>query len=87
VINAIPGKSIYYVVFIDDYTGYTWTYFLTTKGTYHDALEEFLIQVQSMTTNKISRIRIGGAWEYKSQAAREQLKGIKLEMSAPYAHE
>jgi hypothetical protein len=43
VINAIPGKSIYYVVFIDDSTGYAWTYFLTTKDTYHDAPKEFLI--------------------------------------------
>jgi hypothetical protein len=33
VINAIPEKSIYYVVFIDDYTGYAWTYLLTTKDT------------------------------------------------------
>jgi transposase InsO family protein len=40
-----------------------------------------------MITNKISRIRIDGACEFKAQAAREQLKGIKIEMGAPYAYE
>jgi hypothetical protein len=61
--------------------------FLSQRYIYHDALEEFLIQIQSITTKKISKIRIDGAWKFKSQAVREQLKGMKLEMSAPYAYE
>lgn len=89
VINYIPGKSIYYVVFIDDFTSYAWTYFYSTKDEYIHALEDCILKMhnQSMHGHRIARIRMDGAWEFKSQQVREQLEGVKFELSAPYAHE
>eukprot|EP00253_Pinus_taeda_P035388 PITA_35388 len=57
-----PGKSVYYVSFIDDFSRNTWIYFLKKKFEIFDKFKEFkaLVQNQEEKKIKVSRKNNGG---------------------------
>jgi hypothetical protein len=47
------GGSLYYVTFIDDFSRKTWLYMLKTKDEVFRKLQEFKVEVENLTNNKI----------------------------------
>ncbi|KAI0523201.1 hypothetical protein KFK09_005595 [Dendrobium nobile] len=79
----------YYVIFVDDYTRFSWIYFLYTK---QETLSKFkilcnLIRTQFRTTPRT--LRSDGGGEFTSQAFRSFLQdnGITQQLSCPHTPE
>jgi len=54
---------IYYVTFIDDHSGKTWTYLLKTKYELFDKFNEFRAEVETLAKRKIKTLRFDNGWE------------------------
>ena len=52
------GKSMYYVSFIDEFSRYTWIYFLQKKYEVFDRFKEFKALVKNQTEKRIKVLRI-----------------------------
>jgi hypothetical protein len=52
------GGSLYYVIFIDDYSRKTWLYLLKTKDEVFNKFQEFKAEIESLTNKKIKTLRI-----------------------------
>ena len=57
------GKSVYYVSFMDDFSRYTWIYFLRKKCEVFDKFKEFKALVENQTEKKIKVFRIDNGGE------------------------
>jgi transposase InsO family protein len=83
------GGNEYYIVFIDDFSRFSWVYFLKKKSDAVNAIKNFtnLIQTQFNTTIKSFRTDNGG--EYINSEVESYLadNGIILQNSPPYEHE
>ncbi|KAI0523042.1 hypothetical protein KFK09_005432 [Dendrobium nobile] len=86
--NSINGYR-YYNIFIDDFTRFSWLYFLYSK---QEALSTFkffcnMVRTQYHTTPKI--LRSDGGGEYTSQAFKSYLQdhGILQQLSCPHTPE
>jgi hypothetical protein len=84
------GGSKYYIVFVDQKTGYTWTYFMKSKSEVPLKIEEFLKNLKSITGGEASVKVLRSDYEqvYKSEVTKKLLDdyNIKPEWSAPYSH-
>ena len=58
------GKSMYYVSFIDDFSRYTWIYFLIKKSEVFDKFKEFKALVENQTEKKIKVLRTDNGGEF-----------------------
>jgi transposase InsO family protein len=78
------GGSKYGLVIVDDFSYFTWVFFLQdeTQGT----LKRFLRRAHKEFELKVKRIRSDNGSEFKNLQVEEYLEeeGIKLEFSAPY---
>jgi len=76
----------YFVIFIDDYSLFTWVYFLRSKADVFSIFQTFVayVEAQFSTCVKILRSDYGG--EYMSHAFQSflQQKGILSQRSCPY---
>jgi transposase InsO family protein len=80
------GQYKYFVTFIDDYSRFTWIYFLRIKAEVFNAFQTFLayIETQFSTCIKVFRSDNGGEYiSHKFQALLQQ-KGIISQRSCPY---
>jgi transposase InsO family protein len=78
--------SLYYVVFIDDFSQKSWIFFMKTKGQVFSQFQEFKALVENQTGKKIKELRSDNGGEYTSKefmdfCARE---GIRRELIVPY---
>ncbi|KAJ3703988.1 hypothetical protein LUZ61_007693 [Rhynchospora tenuis] len=55
----------YYVIFVDDFTHYTWIYFLKTKDELSTIFTMFKQQVETLLNHKIKILRTDGGAEFK----------------------
>jgi hypothetical protein len=55
----------YYVVFVDDFTKFSWIYFLRTKNELSSVFTSFKAQVKNLLTTNIKILRIDGGTEFK----------------------
>jgi hypothetical protein len=61
------GGSLYYVIFIEDYSRNTWLYLLKTKDELFNKFQEFKEEIENLTNKKIKTLRIDSGGEYTSK--------------------
>ena len=81
------GGNKYGLVIVDDYTRFTWVFFLHDKGETQGVLKRLLRQAQNEFSLRIKKIRSDNWSEFKNTQVEEYLdeEGIKHELSAPYS--
>jgi hypothetical protein len=80
------GGSKYGLVIVDDFSRFTWVFFLQDKSETQGTLKRFLRRAQNEFELKVKRIRSDNGSEFKNLQVEEYLEeeGIKHEFSAPY---
>ena len=81
------GGNKYGLVIVDDYSRFTWVFFLHDKGETQGVLKKFLKRAQNEFSLKVKKIRSDNGSEFKNTQVDSFLdeEGIKHEFSAPYA--
>jgi transposase InsO family protein len=82
---SIDGSK-YCLVIVDDYSRFTWVFFLQEKSQTQETLKGFLRRAQNEFGLRIKKIRSDNGTEFKNSQLQGFLedKGIKLEFSSPY---
>jgi transposase InsO family protein len=80
------GGSKYCLVIVDDYSRFTWVFFLQEKSQTQETLKGFLRQAQNEFGLRIKKIRSDNGTEFKNSQIEGFLEeeGIKHEFSSPY---
>jgi transposase InsO family protein len=80
------GGSLYYVIFIDDYSRKTWLYILKTKDEVFNKFQEFKAEIDNLTNKKIKTLRIDNGGEYTSKefVAICKSTGIRMKLMVPH---
>jgi hypothetical protein len=80
------GGSKYCLVIVDDYSRFTWVFFLQEKSQTHETLKGFLRWAQNEFGLRIKKIRSDNGTEFKNSKIEGFLEdeGIKHEYSSPY---
>jgi transposase InsO family protein len=85
---TVPSLSgyLYFVTFIDDYSRWTWIFFMKTKDEVFSRFREFRAQVKNLTGKKIKVLRSDNGGEYTSNVFMDFFKevGIKREKTMFY---
>jgi transposase InsO family protein len=78
-------ESKYCLVIVDDYSRFTWVFFLQEKSQTQETLKRFLIRAQNEFGLRIKKIRSDNGTEFKNSQIEGFLEeGIKHELSSPY---
>jgi transposase InsO family protein len=82
---SIDGNK-YGLVIIDDYSHFTWVFFLQDKRETQEVLKKFLRRAQNEFDVKVKKIRSDNDTEFKNTQVEDFLEeeGIKHEFLAPY---
>jgi hypothetical protein len=80
------GESKYCLVIVDDYSRFTWVFFLQEKSQTQETLKGFLRRAQNEFRLRIKKIRSDNGTEFKNSQIEGFLEeeGIKHEFSSPY---
>jgi transposase InsO family protein len=80
------GGSKYGLVIVDDFSCFTWVFFLQDKSENQRTIKRFLRRAQNEFELKVKKIRSDNGSEFKNLQVEEFLdeEGIKREFSAPY---
>jgi transposase InsO family protein len=79
------GESKYCLVIMDDYSRFTWVFFLEEKTQTQETLKRFLRRAQNEFGLRIKKIRSDNGTEFKNSQIEGFLEeGIKHEFSSPY---
>jgi hypothetical protein len=83
--NSLGGKR-YFVIFKDDFSNYTYVYFMSQKSEVKNKFELFLNTVKNQLNISIITLRSDCGLEYKNTEVKALLDklGIKHETSVPY---
>jgi hypothetical protein len=78
--------SLYYVVFIDEFSQKFWIFFMKTKGQVFSRFQEFKALVENQTGKKIKVLRSNNGGGYTSKYFIEfcTIEGIMRELNVPY---
>jgi transposase InsO family protein len=77
--------SKYGLVIVDDFSRFTWVFFLQDKSEPKSTLKRFLRRAQNEFELKVKKIRSDNGSEFRNLQVEEYLEeGIKCEFSAPY---
>jgi hypothetical protein len=76
----------YFVTFIDDFSRFTWIYFLRSKADVFSTFQAFVVFVENQFSAHIKILRSDSGGEYVSKEFQEYLKnkGILSQRSCPY---
>jgi hypothetical protein len=80
------GGSKYFLVIVDDYSRFTWVFFLQEKSQTQETLKKFLRWTQNEFGLRIKKIISDNGMEFKNSQIEGFLEeeGIKHEFSSPY---
>jgi transposase InsO family protein len=80
------GGNKYGLIIIDDYSRFTWVFFLHDKSEMQVVLKKFLKRAQNEFDVKVKKIRSDNGSEFKNTQVEEYLdqEAIKHEFLAPY---
>jgi transposase InsO family protein len=80
------GGSKYGLVIVDDFSRFTWVFFLQDKSETQGTLKRFLRRAQNEFELKVKKIRSDNGSEFKNLQVEEYLEeeGVKHKFSAPY---
>jgi transposase InsO family protein len=83
---AYIGGSKYCLVIVDDYSRFTWVFFLQEKSQTQETLKRFLRRAQNEFGLRIKKIRSDNGTKFKNSQIEGFLEeeGIKHEFSSPY---
>lgn len=84
-----PGGARYFVVFIDDFSGWRAVFFLKRKSEVTNYFKNFVAALRSETGYLVHTLRTDNGGEFRSTELQSWLtdRGIRLETSAPYSPE
>nr|GEX93118.1 retrovirus-related Pol polyprotein from transposon TNT 1-94 [Tanacetum cinerariifolium] len=79
------SKKSYYLVITDDYSRFSWVFFLSSKDETPPVLKTFIIGLENLLSLKVKVIRCDNETEFKNFHLHQfcELKGIKREFSVP----
>ncbi|KAI3697448.1 hypothetical protein L6452_30472 [Arctium lappa] len=79
------GKKSYCLVIVDDYSRFTWVYFLRTKDETSGLIKSFILRIENQTNQKVKVIRSDNGTEFKNHDLNTfcEEKGIERQYSAP----
>ena len=79
------GGALYYVIFVDDYSHYSWTYLLHSRSYFLKVYIEFvtMIKTQFSKTIKIFRSKSGGKYLSKPFLNFLKSQGTLPQLSCP----
>ncbi|KAI3745792.1 hypothetical protein L6452_08201 [Arctium lappa] len=79
------GKKSYCLVIVDDYSRFTWVYFLRTKDETSGLIKSFILRIENQTNQKVKIIRSDNGTEFKNIDLNTfcEEKGIERQYSAP----
>nr|GEU62942.1 hypothetical protein [Tanacetum cinerariifolium] len=80
--SSIMHKK-YYLVIIDDFSRFTWVFFLATKDETSRILKSFIIEIENLVDKKVKLIRCDNGKELKNRVMNDfyEEKSIKMEYS------
>ena len=80
------GGNKYGLVIVDDFSRYTWVFFLRDKSEVQGIFKKFVRRAQNEFKLKIKNVRSDNRMKFKNTSIEEFLdeEGIKHELSAPY---
>jgi transposase InsO family protein len=80
------GGNKYGFAIVDDYSLYTWVFFMKDKSKVHEIFKKFATRAQNEFDVKIKRVRSDNGTEFKNTNIEEYLdeEGIGHELSVPY---
>ena len=86
--QSLSGCS-YFLTFVDDFSRYTWVYFLESKDEVYDKFREWKVLAENQTGQRLKVFRSDNGGEYKSNAFEHYLKseGIIHETTIPHTPE
>ncbi|GKC75262.1 uncharacterized mitochondrial protein-like protein [Tanacetum coccineum] len=76
-------KKMYYVVVTDDYSRFTWVFFLATKDETSGILKSFITGIENLVDHKVKMIRCDNGTEFKNTEMNQfcEMKGILRQYS------
>ncbi|KAI3715061.1 hypothetical protein L6452_22027 [Arctium lappa] len=79
------GKKSYCLVIVDDYSRFTWVYFLRTKDETSGLIKSFILRIENQTNQRLKVIRSENGTEFKNLDLNTfcEEKGIERQYSAP----
>jgi transposase InsO family protein len=79
------GGNKYGIIIVDNYSRFTWVFFLQDKSETQEVLKKFLRTVQNEFDTKVKKIRSYNGTEFKNTQVDDFLdeEGIKHEFLAP----
>nr|GEY19468.1 putative ribonuclease H-like domain-containing protein [Tanacetum cinerariifolium] len=79
------SKKSYCLVITDDYSGFSWVFFLASKDETPSVLKTFIIGLENLLSLKVKIIKCDNGTEFKNADLNQfcGLKGIKREISVP----
>jgi transposase InsO family protein len=82
---SIEGNKYGFVI-VDDYSRYTWVFFMKDKSKVHEIFKKFSTRAQNEFDMKIKKVRSDNGTEFKNTNIEEYLdeEGIGHELSDPY---
>ncbi|GJY58164.1 putative ribonuclease H-like domain-containing protein [Tanacetum coccineum] len=71
-------KKMYFIVVTDDYSRFTWIFFLATKDETSGILKSFITRIENLVDNKVKVIRCDNETEFKNREMNQfcEMKGI-----------
>jgi hypothetical protein len=80
------NKARYVLTFIDDYSRYTWVYFLRQKFEFFEHLKDFKVLVETQIGKKIKVLRIDSGGEYINKDVQNIFReaSIQFQHKVPY---
>ncbi|GKE05874.1 putative ribonuclease H-like domain-containing protein, partial [Tanacetum coccineum] len=81
-VSSLLNKK-YCLVVTDDYSRFTWVFFLATKDETSGILKSFILELENLVDKKVKIIRCDNGTEFKNRVMSEfcEKKGIKKEFS------
>ncbi|GKA32369.1 putative ribonuclease H-like domain-containing protein [Tanacetum coccineum] len=81
-VSSLMNKK-YCLVVTDDYSRFTWVFFLATKDETSGILKSFITEIENLVDKKVKIIRCDNGTEFKNKVMSEfcEQKGIKREFS------
>ncbi|GJY82519.1 putative ribonuclease H-like domain-containing protein [Tanacetum coccineum] len=82
-VSSLMNKK-YYLVVTDDYSRFTWLFFLASKDETSAILKNFITEIENLVDKKVKIIICDNGTEFKNRVMSEfcEQKGIKMEFSA-----
>ena len=60
------NRSSYYLVVIDDFSQFTWVFFLSNKAGVANLIKKFVVMIEKQTNNQVKALRTDNGTEFRN---------------------